>query len=328
MPEESALPVLWDSTPQLPQHSNRSADGRKPPWPGAAAQAALYETISGKLAQVQAGLPRHPGLHLTGLYPAGRPGPSRSSTLPSPPRYLRANHEDCYRASRSPHPRRLLPVQHTGSEAIAYMLLILVRSQEKASSLTVNCGCQCSDPALTFQDGLGRVQGNCRRSGERVYHSSLYLPCCSADSNGAVWCYVDSDSSSSCRDLRPSSRCWTKPPQTNLSRFPSNPWSYEACTTPALPNPACPEPLCRGPGCPAQQLCRCLEAFCPSPPSFADTWVTVRPPPSSRSSSPSTSPSSASFSGLSAGSTSSPSPPRLRPSLSPPPLASLPLRYL
>ena len=41
----------------------------------------------------------------------------------------------------------------------------------------------------------------------------------SADHNGAEWCCVDS-LGKTCRDLQPS------------KRFPNNPWSYEACTTP------------------------------------------------------------------------------------------------
>merc|ERR1711983_472889 len=75
----------------------------------------------------------------------------------------------------------------------------------KAASPYVNLGCQCS--SLTFVDQYGTVQGNCR----------------SADSTGALWCYVDSAYSSSCQDLRFS------------ARFPNNPWSYEACATPPPP---------------------------------------------------------------------------------------------
>jgi len=57
----------------------------------------------------------------------------------------------------------------------------------------------------------GEVQGNCR----------------TVDSTGAQWCYVDT-SYSSCSDLVPS------------LRFPNNPWSYEACATPAPGSPLCP----------------------------------------------------------------------------------------
>ena len=57
----------------------------------------------------------------------------------------------------------------------------------------------------------GEVQGNCR----------------TVDSTGAQWCYVDT-SYSSCADLVPS------------LRFPNNPWSYEACATPAPGSPLCP----------------------------------------------------------------------------------------
>merc|ERR1712223_807686 len=102
-------------------------------------------------------------------------------------------------------------------------------SKEKAAGLGVNCGCQCSSPSLTFQDSNGRQQGNCL----------------SAD-DGGVWCYVDNGATSSCRDLRQS------------SRFPNNPWSYEACTSPPAPSPACPDPICRGTNCPTQPLCRHL----------------------------------------------------------------------
>ena len=45
--------------------------------------------------------------------------------------------------------------------------------------------------------------------------------CLTVDASGAQWCYVD-HLPSSCQDLTPS------------ARFPSNPWSYEACATPTL----------------------------------------------------------------------------------------------
>eukprot|EP00092_Neocalanus_flemingeri_P052854 GFUD01061947.1.p1 GENE.GFUD01061947.1~~GFUD01061947.1.p1 ORF type:complete len:206 (-),score=72.66 GFUD01061947.1:68-685(-) len=82
-------------------------------------------------------------------------------------------------------------------------------SDTKASSPYTNCGCQCS--SLTFRDSAHVIQGNCQ----------------TVDSTGAQWCYVDS-SHSSCQDLVPS------------QRFPHNPWSYEACATPALGSPLCP----------------------------------------------------------------------------------------
>merc|ERR1711999_4013 len=78
----------------------------------------------------------------------------------------------------------------------------------KAASPLTNCGCQCS--SLTFRDSAGQVQGNCN----------------TVDSTGAQWCYVDSYST--CQDLVPS------------KRFPHNPWSYEACATPALGSSICP----------------------------------------------------------------------------------------
>merc|ERR1712186_53859 len=82
-------------------------------------------------------------------------------------------------------------------------------ASEKASSPLINCGCQCS--SLTFRDAGGVVQGNCL----------------TVDSTGAQWCYVD-PLYSSCQDLVPS------------KRFPNNPWSYEACATPAPGSPLCP----------------------------------------------------------------------------------------
>merc|ERR1712073_174272 len=96
----------------------------------------------------------------------------------------------------------------------------VVDSDTKAASPLVNCGCQCS--SLTFRDAKGEVQGNCL----------------TVDSTGAQWCYVDSEYSS-CQDLVPS------------LRFPNNPWSYEACATPApgsllchaLANPILPAPI-------------------------------------------------------------------------------------
>merc|ERR1712066_899040 len=86
----------------------------------------------------------------------------------------------------------------------------LENTEIKAASPLINCGCQCS--SLTFRDANGVVQGNCL----------------TVDSTGAQWCYVDSDHYSSCQDLVPS------------QRFPNNPWSYEACATPAQGSPLCP----------------------------------------------------------------------------------------
>merc|ERR1712244_128590 len=88
-----------------------------------------------------------------------------------------------------------------------YSFALSVESVKAASPLT-NCGCQCS--SLTFRDSSGVVQGNCK----------------TVDSTGAQWCYVDSYST--CQDLVPS------------QRFPHNPWSYEACATPALGSELCP----------------------------------------------------------------------------------------
>merc|ERR1712013_567829 len=79
----------------------------------------------------------------------------------------------------------------------------------KAASSLINCGCQCS--SLTFLDSAGVEQGNCK----------------TVDGTGAQWCYVDS-TASSCQDMVPS------------ERFPHNPWSYEACATPAVGSALCP----------------------------------------------------------------------------------------
>merc|ERR1711863_196294 len=85
----------------------------------------------------------------------------------------------------------------------------LAVEKTKAASSLINCGCQCS--SLTFRDSAGTVQGNCK----------------TVDGTGAQWCYVDS-TLSTCQDLVPS------------ERFPHNPWSYEACATPALGSSLCP----------------------------------------------------------------------------------------
>merc|ERR1711972_1075758 len=79
----------------------------------------------------------------------------------------------------------------------------------KAASSSINCGCQCS--SITFLDSAGVEQGNCK----------------TVDGTGAQWCYVDS-TASTCQDLVPS------------QRFPHNPWSYEACATPAIGSILCP----------------------------------------------------------------------------------------
>merc|ERR1712115_54405 len=79
----------------------------------------------------------------------------------------------------------------------------------KAASSLINCGCQCS--SLTFLDSAGVEQGNCK----------------TVDGTGAQWCYVDS-TASTCQDLVPS------------QRFPHNPWSYQACATPAIGTTLCP----------------------------------------------------------------------------------------
>merc|ERR1739840_36692 len=79
----------------------------------------------------------------------------------------------------------------------------------KAASSSINCGCQCS--SITFLDTAGIEQGNCK----------------TVDGTGAQWCYVDS-ALSTCQDLVPS------------ERFPHNPWSYQACATPAIGSHLCP----------------------------------------------------------------------------------------
>merc|ERR1712130_685826 len=75
------------------------------------------------------------------------------------------------------------------STLLGFALAFQFDSKEKAQGLGLNCGCQCSSPVLTFQDAEGRQQGNCL----------------SADAGG-VWCYVDNGATSTCRDLRQSSR--------------------------------------------------------------------------------------------------------------------------
>merc|ERR1712098_652819 len=101
---------------------------------------------------------------------------------------------------------------------------VLGRLNTKAASNAVNCNCQCS--SLTFRDKWGRIQGNCR----------------TADNSGAVWCYVDSTYSSSCRDLVHSQRF----------SHQGKAWSYEACSTPSRNSFQCSGGgggICRGYNC-------------------------------------------------------------------------------
>merc|ERR1711953_1351778 len=114
-------------------------------------------------------------------------------------------------------PANISTMQHRGYIVFLGLLSALLgdcseaqdSASEKAASPLINCGCQCS--SLTFRDANGVVQGNCL----------------TVDSTGAQWCYVD-PAYSSCQDLVPS------------KRFPNNPWSYEACATPAQGSPLCP----------------------------------------------------------------------------------------
>merc|ERR1711953_628558 len=114
-------------------------------------------------------------------------------------------------------PANISTMQHRGYIVFLGLLSALLgdcseklgAANEKAASPLINCGCQCS--SLTFRDANGVVQGNC----------------VTVDSTGAQWCYVD-PAYSSCQDLVPS------------KRFPNNPWSYEACATPAQGSPLCP----------------------------------------------------------------------------------------
>merc|ERR1711913_162729 len=114
-------------------------------------------------------------------------------------------------------PAKISTMQHRGYIVFLGLLSALLgdcseaqdSASEKAASPLINCGCQCS--SLTFRDANGVVQGNCL----------------TVDSTGAQWCYVEA-AYSSCQDLVPS------------RRFPNNPWSYEACATPAQGSPLCP----------------------------------------------------------------------------------------
>merc|ERR1712115_722643 len=108
--------------------------------------------------------------------------------------------------------RQSKPNMFTQASILATLVLsatcLSIESTKAASSL-INCGCQCS--SITFLDSAGVEQGNCK----------------TVDGTGAQWCYVDS-SASTCQDLVPS------------ERFPHNPWSYEACATPAFGSALCP----------------------------------------------------------------------------------------
>jgi len=85
-------------------------------------------------------------------------------------------------------------------------------SKDRAPSPTINCGCQCSN--LIYKDEDGKVHGNCR----------------STDDTGAQWCYAEAGST--CQDI-----------QTKTTVH-DEPWSYEACATPARPTTT-PTGCCR-----------------------------------------------------------------------------------
>merc|ERR1711902_197723 len=116
------------------------------------------------------------------------------------------------RTTLTSNQRKTKPIMFTQASILATLVLsatsLSVENTKAASSL-INCGCQCS--SITFLDSAGVEQGNCK----------------TVDGTGAQWCYVDS-SASTCQDLVPS------------ERFPHNPWSYEACATPAVGSALCP----------------------------------------------------------------------------------------
>eukprot|EP00088_Acartia_fossae_P014988 TRINITY_DN1810_c1_g1_i1.p1 TRINITY_DN1810_c1_g1~~TRINITY_DN1810_c1_g1_i1.p1 ORF type:complete len:271 (+),score=49.76 TRINITY_DN1810_c1_g1_i1:147-959(+) len=66
------------------------------------------------------------------------------------------------------------------------------------SSFGSGCNCQCS--SLTFTSN-GQTYGNCR----------------TPDNTGRYWCYTTGWNNNGCNDLKSS------------SRYPNNPWSYNAC---------------------------------------------------------------------------------------------------
>merc|ERR1712179_517813 len=112
-------------------------------------------------------------------------------------------------SSKSDKPSKTMLTQVTILATLVLTASSLAVEKTKAASSLINCGCQCS--SLTFRDSAGEVQGNCK----------------TVDGTGAQWCYVDS-TASTCQDLVPS------------QRFPHNPWSYEACATPAIGTLLCP----------------------------------------------------------------------------------------
>merc|ERR1712179_589080 len=112
-------------------------------------------------------------------------------------------------SSKSDKPSKTMLTQVTILATLVLTASSLAVEKTKAASSLINCGCQCS--SLTFRDSAGEVQGNCK----------------TVDGTGAQWCYVDS-TASTCQDLVPS------------QRFPHNPWSYQACATPAIGTHLCP----------------------------------------------------------------------------------------
>merc|ERR1711953_541103 len=105
--------------------------------------------------------------------------------------------------------RTILSFTRKQSTLIMFTQATILATLVLSATSQINCGRQCS--SITFLDSAGVEQGNCK----------------TVDGTGAQWCYVDS-TASTCQDLVPS------------ERFPHNPWSYEACATPAVGSALCP----------------------------------------------------------------------------------------
>ena len=140
----------------------------------------------------------------------------------------------------------------------------------KAASTLVNCGCQCSRFAFSFILMLDMLSQNFQFplfGGCKTFSSLTFLDsggqvqgnCLTVDSTGARWCYTSHGSTCQVGEINALFRTSlgstghksaTSSPSldnptftqdlTSSARFPANPWSYEACSTPPIGSYECP----------------------------------------------------------------------------------------
>merc|ERR1712117_344514 len=80
-----------------------------------------------------------------------------------------------------------------------------------------NCGCNCGYPSNNYPSNSGNYQQQCQCNNNLTFrdkYGNVHGACRRPDETGKTWFYTYGG----CPDSRPS------------SRFPNNPWSYQACT--------------------------------------------------------------------------------------------------